>query len=154
MCSCSWNGLILTAVGIYTWRLGQTRVQVASIAPTIAWLLHNYCSLGSWPQLICTSVWVKTASKSHQGQFPTHPQLRLDLEQWQQQCNLWTHTKGERGQQQSMLTGEQLQRRTIPWLLSQWECSNPTYVTSHLKNRFGEPYFNNYGAGSSLKGQW
>ena len=78
-------GLILTAVGTYTWRLGQTRVQVASIAPTIEWLLHNYCSPGAWPQLICTSVWVKTTSKSHQGQFPTHPQLRWDLEQRQQQ---------------------------------------------------------------------
>ena len=91
-------GLILAAVGTYMWRLGQTRVQVASIAPTILWLPHNYCSPGTWPQLICTSVWVKTTSKSHQGQFLTHPQLRRGLEQWQQQCTtLWTHTNGERG---------------------------------------------------------
>ena len=36
--------------------------------------------------------------------------------------------------QQSTLTGEQLGQRNTQGLLSQWECSNPTYLMLQLIN--------------------
>ena len=40
---------------------------------------------------------------------------------------------GQKGTQQNTFTGEQLQRRNTQWLLSQWECSNPTYLALQIR---------------------
>lgn len=37
------------------------------------------------------------------------------------------------GTKLSTITGEQLQWRKTQWLISQWECSNPSYITLQVK---------------------
>lgn len=41
---------------------------------------------------------------------------------------------GGKETKQSIPTGEHLQRRNTQWLLAQWECSSPPYLTPQIRN--------------------
>ena len=89
------TGLVLAAVGFvgtYTRGLDQARIWAATTATTVS---PGTRLLQSW-DMICTGGLVKTTPERRQGQLLAYPRLRGCWEQFQQQCNLWANTMGEK----------------------------------------------------------
>ena len=155
MCLCSWNGSDFSSCGHLHVEIGPD--------PSSS-CLHSSHNFVTTTQLLQS--WDLTSVDLHQclgenniqespGPISHTPTVKARLRAMATTVYYFVNPhKWWKRTLQSILTGEQLQRRIIPWLLSQWECSNLTYFTSHLKNRSGGPHSNNYGADSPLKGQW
>ena len=92
----------------------------------------NYWSPGTWLQWICTGGFVKTKPERHQGRLPGYSQLRWGRRWCQWQYTLWAHNRW-RVTQQSTHRWSALTENT-QWLLSQWEYSNPMYLTPQIRN--------------------
>ena len=131
------TGLALAAVGslgMYMCRLGQTRVWAASIAPIVGpgswWLKSWYLTSVDLPQWPCeNNVWESL------GPIASIPTVKMGPRAVPTSVYFASPHNGQKRTHQSTYTGEHLQRRNTQWLLSQWECSNTTYLTPQIRNR-------------------
>ena len=120
-------------VGMYTQGLGQDRAWAASKAPTVGpsarllqlWDLTSV-DLCQWP--------VENNTWQSPGPTAGIPTVKAGLRAVPTTVYFVSLHNGWKGPQQSTFTGEQLQRRNTQWFLSQWECSNPGYLASQIRN--------------------
>ena len=112
---------------IYIWGLGQLKCWAATVAPTAGKEPNYYfMDLCWWPGE--NNAWETP------GPIASTPMVKVETRAVSKKEQLVSTHSGWKVMQQSMLTGQQFQRRNTQWLFFQWQCFSPIYLTPQIRN--------------------